>query len=150
MNGKKLIAITLAVVVITIISVVIFLNYYNSEIRKFQRNWDVTLPKNTEVVYNNADIGWFGEGVIYVVFKFEDEPSDLLTIFSSTIGDFKEGNSDFENRVDSAIDPLDVPSNRKVSWESDYYWKIKEKDSSTLYLIYLPETYELIAIEIIN
>ena len=118
---------------------------------------DIKWPNDMRLEYRLADTGWFGDGEIYAVFKFETEPIEFFAQFSYKNESDKsdkdsapfssEINVGFEERIKGFMErnDSDIPKNHVPDLNKAYTWKLYQ---GCLHMIYFPSDYSLILLEV--
>lgn len=107
--------------------------------KRITRKFDVEVPKDAKMAYNFFEDS-FQDWTGYTVFTFDSEPTDWLNNGNF----FKEKDEDFEQHFNGFLDAwhwCPVPEEYFPDFENPYYWK----ENGTNYLVYVPDSYMLIA-----
>lgn len=111
-------------------------------------DWDVELPENSELIYAIENRGFTGDGERYYIIQFKEEPTELISDFTS------EPDNDFESTVENDLGLLErgaeqeIPAEYMPDWETDYLWKYIKDDAKLDYLclLYYPESIKIIVL----
>jgi hypothetical protein len=148
------------IVVVLLISVAGLLGSCDGEAlttNRFKNQYGITLPKGTKIEYKTSQIGWFGDGIKYYVFKFKADPTEFFAQFtpkdpSDMSNPLKTPFSsrqdlEFEETVNNHMNifETEIPKNYLFDWGKEYSWKI----IGGLYMTYFPDINRLIFLELI-
>ena len=111
-------------------------------------NWSINLPKPSNQIYSidNSHESWFGDGERYHVLTYHDSKKIIKSL------DWKNGRYPLaETEVLRILGNLEVPTANLPDFQKPYIYYIKREQnvSSTIYLIYFPDTKTLYVIETI-
>lgn len=124
----------------------------NKTYRYFTEQWDIELPAITNIVYENSETGWFGDGIRYRYYEIDSNNMEFISN-----GFSHEKDTDLEDTVKRNLKRL--MSNNKITisedylprWDINYYWLQKGKNfndeyetyDDNLIIIYDPTNYGL-------
>lgn len=133
--------ITVVLLIIILANIVMITVTLNNSQKSVESKWGVTLPLNIELIYKKDNVGWFGEGERYLIYKVKnnDNRFDIDYVYNSII---------IKKCVDELIQSMDIPENYLPKWENDYRGKIiGQYNNSHLCMIYFYTINELIICE---
>ena len=134
---KKKIAISTVLVVCSLMLSCLFsgclFNQKPDYRRYFKRNFDIDLPSDVQLTYYLSDIGVQGDGSVYIVLQFNEEPSEVLNQLHfytnryaiSDEAEREEFRHNFQARLErifsvSGWKMIDVPEQYRPDWDSDF------------------------------
>ncbi len=95
----------------------------------------ITIPDDVEVIYNFSQVG--RDSIYYIVFKFNEEPTEWL----KDNGFKKTKNEEFESYwIPDSFIKKHIPEQFYPNFNDKYYWFVKGRARLT----YQPDTLELI------
>ena len=95
----------------------------------------ITIPDDVEVIYNFSQVG--RDSIYYIVFKFNEEPTEWL----KDNGFKKTKNEEFESYwIPDSFIKKHIPEQFYPNFNDKYYWFVK----GWAHLTYQPDTLELI------
>ena len=125
---------------------------------KTESVYGITLPKGAKRIYSVNNVGWFGEGVAYSVWKLKDDSPELVRNWKKESDLIFQGN--LERVLKSHEGERIVTDEYIPDWESGYIWKQTHKKptdanpksrdaygkgySDHFYMIYFPDSLRLI------
>lgn len=99
-------------------------------------------------VYN---LGWMGDGEIYYVIGFQNEPADMLSYFN------QGADSGFEKCLKNYLDKISKQSQTGIAeknlpqWSAVYKYALcSDEKGNNLYAMYCPQTLNLYAVLSVN
>lgn len=133
-----IVAILLIIIFVNIIMIIIKLNNSQTDV---ERKWGVTLPLDIELIYKKDNIGWFGEGERYLIYKVKNNDNNFDI-------DYVDNSIIIKKHIDGLIQSMKIPENYLPKWENDYKGKvIGQYSNSHLCMVYFYTINELIICE---
>ena len=131
---RKAIMISLIILVIVIaipLGLYVGGNYYFSDARIFEGNWNIVFPTNIKETYSkNKPTDFQGHGSRYAVFQMKSSNAAFLSDSSN------EKNSEMEKTVSKILNDIGVNQNEYPVFSNSYRWKIISKYTYKLYVVY--------------
>lgn len=143
LKRKNIVIIFLIIIIILSIKVKTFINNTNLYSNVLNSNWSIDLPKEYEEVYSSGGKESFlGDGKRYHVFKYHTD--DINSCIDWSVNkDLK-----LESHVNDILKTLNVPEENMVDFNNEYkYFYKMESDSSKLYIIFIPDSYNVYILE---
>lgn len=107
-------------------------------------NWSIELPKPYEEIYSiDSGPSFHGDGERYHIFDYKNKDDIELSLKWKD-----DKNLSMESKIGEVLDNLSVSQEYMPKFESKYqYYSKREQDSSTIYLIFIPDIKRLYVIE---
>lgn len=140
-------AIIIIAVVVAVIAVPIGMyaagNYYFTDARIYEENWNFNLPRTVKEEYSKkTEQSFHGDGFSYTVFKYDDASSNFTDGFNTG------KNEEMENEVSSVLSALSVEKTNSPDFSHSYLWRQQKKaDGSNFYMIYDTGVKKLYAVQ---
>jgi hypothetical protein len=146
MKKKAIISVFSVLTVVGLISAYVIYDYVrerNTYSNIIKANWNITLPKKYDKIYENEEPSFLGDGDRYHVFQYND-----IEKIDSLFDWIDEKNESMEASSEEILKNLNVPKKSYPDFKNSYkyYWKIKD-DNSKIYFIFYPNTKEVYVLE---
>lgn len=116
---------------ILLLSIFLFIKYFFSSLRIYEKNWDINFPSSlTETYSADTSDNWFGEGYSYTIYKIKGNTD----FFDNSNGFSSEKNTEIESSVRAILKELNVEQKNYLNFEHNYTWKSYQKNDDQLYI----------------
>lgn len=120
----------LMVIVVGIIGVVLVTLLSADKKAKYEKNWNISLPKDAvSLYYQHSEIGFTGDGTYYEIYKTQSIDQDDQTWISKK-------NEEIENLFETNLKDLNVSTDEYPNFTNEYIYQIKKNEHDD-YLIML-------------
>lgn len=84
----------------------------------YEKTWSIDLPDDLKEIYDQKpEASFHGDGARFTVFKTGAQDAPFYSDFS------EEANPEMEERVQTLLSGLAVPTQRRLAFEKGYQWK---------------------------
>ena len=143
-------ALTIAVILIVILTGIGILKLFPSYASTIKSNWDISLPIKavlTETYEKDSGASFHGDGVRYHVFSYKYEDYiDLM--FAWTPNEHKTNFYPTTREAAEAwLDEIDVPADERPDYSKCYSWSKSQDDNSEIIIFWDNELNKLFIVE---
>lgn len=124
-----------------IICVILSVNYYSNTTRKYSDNWNISMPKDIQLVSSyNGEIGFQGDGCYFEKYTLNKE-SDFLDDF------IKDKDIDIEEKAKKIIEQIDPSLYQSIDFDNPYLYKYISNNDDKMIMLYIPRDSSLIILQ---